>query len=44
MQKSDELKKMALEEQIIKIQFQKTKLGLILNDCDKILTHKKFSD
>ena len=44
MQKSDELKKIALDEQIIKIQSQKTKLDLILNDCEKILTHKKFSD
>ena len=44
MQKSDELKKSAWQEQIIKIRSQKTKLDLILNDCDKILTHKKFSD
>lgn len=44
MEKSDDLKK-AYEEQMANLRKHQEKLDLILNDCERIVTHKKkFSD
>ena len=45
MEKSDELKKKAIEEQIMTMEKNEKLLNLVLNDCEKIATYKKkFSD
>ncbi len=45
MKSSDELKKKSLEEQKRNIIENEEKLVMVLNDCEKISTHKnKFSD
>jgi len=44
MERSDKLRENIFTQQKLKIDSQKENLDLILNDCNKISTHKKFSD